>query len=482
MKIESKVIIAIFHHHIQIIKRSLGRSAVTAAAYRSGEKLTNDRDGLTHDYSRKGGVIHSEILLPAHAPPEYADRSTLWNAVEQIETGAKAQLAREINVAIPSELPRAEQIKLVRDYCNACFVSAGMCADFAIHDTGGGNPHAHIMLTMRPFKDDGTWDDKQRKVYHLDENGGKIYDPVKRQYDCETVFTTDWNEHSKAEEWREAWANMANRCLEQNGIPERIDHRSYKRQGIEQIPTIHLGVAATQMEKRGIRTEKGDVNRRIAADNKLLKELKARVTRLYNWSDNDKPDLDLQAVLQQSQSTAAKSTQGKISALKANAKVVLFLQSNGITSLDELYNKVKSMNAEYYSVRGEIVSAERAIANLTERLTMWNRYQEYKPVRKKLDELKPKKRAAYAEEHHAELAMFESAVNYLDELKSSGEPVTPKKWQSEIERLTVQKDKGYTKMHTLRDDIKAAEKLKKAAEALISDKSIQKDTEKQQLI
>ena len=145
------MISAIYHCNIQIIGRSRGRSAVAAAAYRSGEKLTNNWDGLTHDYTRKGGVIHSEIMIPSHAPPEFAERSTLWNAVEEVEKSCKAQLAREINIALPIELSREQQIELVREYCRDNFVSVGMCADFAVHDTGGGNPHAHIMLTMRPI-------------------------------------------------------------------------------------------------------------------------------------------------------------------------------------------------------------------------------------------------------------------------------------------------------------------------------------------
>lgn len=117
-------------------------------------------------------------MIPSHAPPEFADRSVLWNTVEEVEKSCKAQLAREINIALPAELPRKQQIELVREYCRDTFVSFGMCTDFAIHDTGTGNPHAHIMLTMRPLKEDGTWDDKQRKVCRLDENGQKIYDPV----------------------------------------------------------------------------------------------------------------------------------------------------------------------------------------------------------------------------------------------------------------------------------------------------------------
>ena len=160
--------IAIFHCHIQIIKRSIGRSAVAAAAYRSGEKLTNEWDGMTHDYTHKGGIVHTEIMLPAHAPPDFQDRSTLWNSVEKIEKSSDAQLAREIEVALPVELSTAEQLALVRVFVKNNFVDAGMCAAFAIHDKGTGTPHAHILLTIRPLKPDGHWGPKCRKVYDLD--------------------------------------------------------------------------------------------------------------------------------------------------------------------------------------------------------------------------------------------------------------------------------------------------------------------------
>ena len=152
------------HFPVSIIKRSEGRSAVAAAAYRSGTKLTNEWDGLTHDYTRKGGVVHAEIMLPAHAPPEFADRSTLWNSVEQIEKARDSQLAREIEAALPRELSREQQLALVRAYVKDNFVDKGMCADFAIHDKGTGNPHVHIMLTVRPLKENGAWGAKCRKA------------------------------------------------------------------------------------------------------------------------------------------------------------------------------------------------------------------------------------------------------------------------------------------------------------------------------
>ena len=134
-----------------------------AAAYRAGETITNVYDGITHDYTRKGGIVHTEILLPDNAPAEYADRAILWNAVEKIEKAKNSQLAREIEIALPVELTREQSVSLVREYVNQHFVKAGMCSDFAIHDTGSGNPHAHIMLTMRPFEQSGgLWNCKRQ--------------------------------------------------------------------------------------------------------------------------------------------------------------------------------------------------------------------------------------------------------------------------------------------------------------------------------
>ena len=257
------------HIPVSIIKRSAGRSAVAAAAYRSGTKLTNEWDGMTHDYTRKGGIVHAEIMLPAHAPPEFADRSILWNSVEQIEKARDSQLAREIEAALPRELSGEQQLALVRAYVKDNFVDKGMCADFAIHDKGTGNPHVHIMLTLRPLKENGQWGAKCRKAYDLDENGQRIPDG-KGGWKNHREDTTDWNDKGNVEIWRAAWAAYTNRALESAGRPERIDHRSYKRQGIDKIPSVHLGPAASQMEKRGIRTDKGEVNRQIAADNKLL--------------------------------------------------------------------------------------------------------------------------------------------------------------------------------------------------------------------
>jgi hypothetical protein len=196
---------AIFHSHLQIITRGIGKSAVAAAAYRSGGKLTNEYDGETRDYGGKGGIVHTEIFLPEFAPREFADRNTLWNSVEKIEKQKNAQLAREINVAFPIELTMEQNLSLLRRCITENFVSAGMVADVAVHapDHGTANPHAHIMLTMRPFKSDRNWDVKAHKV------GGK------------KICTTDWNARGKATEWHESWANICNEYLAASGHDAR---------------------------------------------------------------------------------------------------------------------------------------------------------------------------------------------------------------------------------------------------------------------
>lgn len=257
---------AIYHCTCKIISRGQGRSAVGAAAYRSGEKLYNEYDGIEHDYTKKGGVVYSEIMLCENAPKEYQDRQTLWNAVEQIEKSSKAQLAREYEVALPVELSREEQIKLVRDFAKENFVDNGMCVDFSIHDKEDGNPHAHIMLTTRPIEQDNSWGVKQRKEYILDKKGQKQYDKKKQTYKCKTVKTTNWDSKEFLQRSRESWAEKVNQELEKKSLPQRIDHRSLKEQGVDRVPTIHEG-GARKLEKRGIKTDRGKINREIKTAN-----------------------------------------------------------------------------------------------------------------------------------------------------------------------------------------------------------------------
>ena len=461
------------HFPVKIVKRSKGRSAVEAAAYRSGTKMTNEWDGQTHDYTRKRGVVHTEIMLPPHAPQEFFDRSTLWNSVEQIEKAKDCQLARDIEAALPRELSREQQLALIRSFVKDTFVDKGMCADFALHDKGNGNPHVHILLTVRPLKESGAWGAKCRKVYDLDERGQRIPDG-KGGWKNHREDTTDWNDKGNVELWRKAWADYVNRTQAAIGLSDRIDHRSYKRQGIDKIPTVHLGVAAFQMEQRGIKTRKGDLNRQIAADNKLLKEIKARITRLYNWSKEEaaKPQ-DKGSIMNQlwqaqheMNHSAARSNYGKAKALKQSAALFNFLHGNGITSMQQLHEKISAMNGAYYDLRGQIVSGERRLKVLDEHLKMWAQYEKHKGTRRQLDKVKPGKRELFEQRHSAELALYEAAARYLENLKTSGELITPKKWQAEAEKLTAQKELQYQQMKAMREEIKAVEGLRKAAEQL----------------
>lgn len=280
--------VAIYHCSIKIISRGKGRSAVACAAYRSGTKLTDLATGKVFDYSNKPGVVFSEVLLPENAPAIFAvDRNILWDAVERKETHSAAQLAREVEVALPCEFTRQEQIDTVREYIMKNFVREGMCADWALHDKGDGNPHAHIMLTMRAIKTNGRWAEKSRTIYKLDPNGQKIpvIDPTtgqqkigargRKMWQRETVPANDWNDRSKAEEWRAAWAAECNRRLDRQ---HQIDHRSYARQAVEQEPTIHEGYAARKMEREGRVSNRCEINR----ETKLLNEQHSRRLEVAN--------------------------------------------------------------------------------------------------------------------------------------------------------------------------------------------------------
>ncbi|MDD3337203.1 MAG: hypothetical protein PHI98_17105 [Eubacteriales bacterium] len=240
---------------------------------------------------------------------------------------------------------------------------------------------------------------------------------------------------------------------------------------MEQIPTVHMGVAATQMERRGLLTEKGTVNREITAQNKLLKEIKARITRLYNWSKEQAAKLDeKRSVLEQLQQAqnAAKptTTYGKVKALKESAAIFNFLMENGIASMQELYEKISTMNSDYYALRGEIVSTEHQIAKLNERLSMWEQYSKNKGVHKRLSSIKLDMRDTFTEKHRVELILFDAAAKYFDGLKASGEIIAPQKWRAEVERLTAHKDEQYQRMKAMREDIKAVEKIRKTADQL----------------
>ena len=308
----------------KVVSRGAGRSAVAASAYLSCSRMYNDYDGIQHDYTRKHGLAYQEVFLPPIAPPEWKDREKLWNAVEQAEKTKDSRLAREFVVALPIELSRESQIAFLRDFIQKNFVDMGMCADFAIHDTDGHNPHAHILLTIRPLEADGTWQYKTQKEYLCIRNGEekgftasefkaaqtegwekqysykvgkkKVYmtpsaaqehgyirvdkHPKSTRFGRQNPVSEQWNSKEQLCDWRKAWADAVNHTLQGHQIDARVDHRSFSAQGRDEQPTIHEGYHARDMEKKGLISDRCEINRQIRSDNRLFQELRRQVEKL----------------------------------------------------------------------------------------------------------------------------------------------------------------------------------------------------------
>jgi hypothetical protein len=328
--------VAIYHLEAKVISRSSGRSAVATSAYMSCSKILNDYDGVLHDFTRKRGLVWEHIFLPKNAPQEWQDRSELWNAVERAEKTKDSRLVRELVVALPVELGKEQWIDLLTEYIQSNFVADGMCVDVAIHDTDGHNPHAHIILTVRPLDDKGKWQHKTEKEYLCKRNGEekgftaaeflqaksqgwekqyqyyvgkkKVYMPPSEaerhgyerinKYPKSTKFgrqnpiTARWNSDELLVVWRENWAQTTNKYLDEaNRSDAHIDHRSHAARGIDEQPTIHEGYVAQAMERRGLIADRCELNRQIIADNALLRELKAAFVKISQAVKNTVPTL-----------------------------------------------------------------------------------------------------------------------------------------------------------------------------------------------
>ena len=326
---------AIYHLEAKVVSRGNGRSAVAASAYLSCSNILNDYDGVRHDYTRKKGLVWQEVFLPEYAPAEWQDRGVLWNAVEENEKTKDSRLAREFVPALPIELTKEQWQELLSDFIENSFVADGMCADVAIHDPypPGHNPHAHIMLTVRPLDENGKWQYKTEKEYLCIKDGEergftatefkaaqadgwekqyqykvgkkKVYMtpsaaevqgyervnkyPKSTKYGRQNPISERWNSEEQLVLWRAAWADVTNRYLEQYGHDARIDHRSHAERGLDEQPTVHEGVIARALEQRGIISDRCELNRQIKADNALLRELKAAVKKLMQAVKNTVP-------------------------------------------------------------------------------------------------------------------------------------------------------------------------------------------------
>lgn len=329
---------AIYHMQAKVVSRGSGRSAVAASAYMSCSRIYNDYDGIQHDYTRKHGLIYQEVMLPPMAPPKWKNREQLWNAVEAAEKTKDSRLAREFVVALPIELDKDSNISLLqnfiqKNFIQKNFVDMGMCADFAIHDTDGHNPHAHILLTVRPLNENGTWQYKTEKEYLCIKDGEekgftasefkdaqkegwekqyrykagkkKVYltpsaaqekgyeridkHPKSTRYGRQNPISEQWNSEEQLCLWRANWADAVNKMLALNQINAAIDHRSFAAQGITEQPTIHEGYIAQNMEKKGMIADRCEINRRVRADNRILRELKTQIKKLVQAVEKSIP-------------------------------------------------------------------------------------------------------------------------------------------------------------------------------------------------
>ena len=468
---------AIYHLSIKIISRGKNKSAVAASAYRSGEKIKNEYDGIVHDFTRKGGIAHIEILLPQNAPQAFLDRGTLWNSVEKIEKSKNSQLAREIEITLPKELNREKQIELVREYVKDNFVNVGMCADIALHDKNDGNPHAHILLTMRPLNEDTTWGAKSKKEYILDENGEKV--KLKNgNYKTRKINTTDWNEQYKAEEWRKAWADITNKYLEENSIQDKVDHRSYQRQGIEQIPTIHMGVSATQMEKKGIATDRGNINREIKHQNAILREISRRIKALLNWirgigkeekaeNENTKSTLPpKENLLSAFENLIHKNADKNNVDLEKYIESYQLLKEKNITSINQLEESITDLRDKNYKTTRALKDTEKKIDDRIQLIDQSEKYLKNKDTYKVYAKLKKSKQEDFYNEHRAELILFESAKRYLKEHLGESKTLAISKWETEVTTLKKEKKSLYNQILEIREEVEQAEKVKTCIEQL----------------
>ena len=403
---------AIYHMQAKIVSRGKGRSAVAASAYMSCSSVTNEYDGVHHDYTRKKGLVWEQVFLPENAPVEWQDRAILWNAVEDAEKSKGSRLAREFVVALPRELNADQQIALLTEYIQQQFVADGICADVGIHDPDppGHNPHAHILLTIRPLDEHGKWQYKTEKEYLCirgDEERGftaseflqaqdegwekqypylvgkkKVYmttadgeaqglkraskHPKSTTYGRQNPITERWNSESQLILWRSAWADIVNLHLERVGSTESVDHRSHAERGLDEQPTIHEGVAARAMEKKGIISDRCELNRQIKADNALLRELNhvCRTVRLV-------------AMLTELVADAASSITDQLTKLREKLIVICYQIKAIVRSMDKRtatiqatqpklkrYNEVTQQTRQKTKARKALVAEQKNTSKL----------------------------------------------------------------------------------------------------------------------
>ena len=486
-----------FHFSVNIISRGKGKSAVASAAYISGEKIKNEWDGVTHDYTRKEKVLVKNIILPDHIPKEFNDRATLWNKVEMAEKNSNAQLARQFIIGLPKELSLSENKNLVERFIKENLTSQGMIVDYAIHNESqdkNGNIHCHIMTIMRPINEKGEFLAKSKKEYILDEKGEKILNKNGKPKTRKVELTT-WNDKGNVEKWRENFSKLCNEYLAKNNIEKRVDHRSFKRQGIKQIPTIHLGASASAMERKGIRTEKGDINREIKKQNELLKNIGNEIKKITSWlagfkdklkesyreyKDQSKKQIENESGLfnlyeylsfyqeMQENNRAELSFYGKrnkaIYDLKRYASGINYLRENKIKTISDLQghiNTLRSKNSEIYKT---IKENSQKIEDLNKCLAYAKTVRKTKATYQEYENKKIFKESFY-KNNQKEIDQHIRARNLIEKI-SGKKNLREKEWLREINNLEYEISKLNTESERIRERYKEINHIKYAVEVV----------------
>ena len=486
-----------FHFSVNIISRGKGKSAVASAAYISGEKIKNEWDGVTHDYTRKEKVLVKNIILPDHIPKEFNDRSTLWNKVEMAEKNSNAQLARQFIIGLPKELTLSENKNLVERFIKENLTSQGMIVDYAIHDESqdkNGNIHCHIMTIMRPINEKGEFLAKSKKEYILDEKGEKVLNKNGKPKTRKVELTT-WNDKGNVEKWRENFSKLCNEYLAKNKIQKRVDHRSFKRQGIKQIPTIHLGASASAMERKGIRTEKGDINREIKKQNELLKNIGNEIKKITSWladfkdklkesyreyKDQSKKQIENESGFfnlyeylsfyqeMQENNRAELSFYGKrnkaIYDLKRYASGINYLRENKIKTISDLQghiNNLRSKNSEIYKT---IKENSQKIEDLNKCLAYAKTVRKTKATYQEYENKKIFKESFY-KNNQKEIDQHIRARTLIEKI-SGKKNLREKEWLGEIKSLEDEISKLNTESEKIRERYKEINHIKYAVEVV----------------
>ena len=410
-------------------------------------------------------MIYTEIILPPHVPREYADRETLWNAVEKVEKGKKAQLAYSFNISFQNEFTQEENIALARQFLTEHFVSRGMVVDFAVHEPekeegGINNPHFHFLCPIRPIEQNGKWGLKQKREYVLDENGNRIPDG-KGDYVFNAVPTTDWGSAETLEFWREQWAVMCNAKFEEKGLEVRIDHRSYERQGIELLPTVHEGPTVRAMEKKGIITEKGEFNRWIRRTNAFIRDLRKSLSALLESikeikAELDKPQSDTVIVPLQRyfdmRNAKAYSQKAKVSNLKELNAMVNYLKASEIYTIEDLESRVSMLRDTVDELKVTMDKETTRMKEIRKMPEYASILKELKPIVDGLQKIKfDKAKAKYKVEHEKELKQYYAVRRKLLEICPDGK-YDGKLLDKEYAALEQAHADTYAKFKTIREE------------------------------